>query len=92
MRLDFHKAKGEEEKSTLVTPLSISSGDLCSRLGKTSELPEESGSAPAPQADAVLPELYWSSIILGFLGSPLLLDPICMCHIYCLVATFEEGR
>lgn len=57
MRLRFHTARGEEERSALVTAFSISSRDLCSRLGKSSDFPDESGSAQALQVDAVLPDL-----------------------------------
>lgn len=92
MRLYFCKARGEEEKSTLVTSFRISYGDLLNRLGKTSKFPAESGSAPAPQADAVVPDLSWSSINLAFLSSPLLLNLICVCYIYCLLALFRERR
>jgi len=90
MRLDFRKARGEEGKSTLVTAFSISSGDLCNGLGKTSKFPDASGSAPAPQADAALPGLYWSSSILACLGSPLLLSLISVCYIYCLLVSFKK--
>lgn len=57
MSLGFHMARGEEERSTLVTAFSVSSKDLCTRLGKSSNFPDESGSAQAPQVDAVLPDL-----------------------------------
>lgn len=57
MRLGFHTARGEEQRSTLVTAVSISSRDLCSRLGKSSDFPDESGSAQAPRVDAALPDL-----------------------------------
>lgn len=74
-----------------MTPFSISSGDLWDRLGKTSEFPDESGSAAAPRVDAVLLESYWSGTILAFLSSPLLLSPISMCYIYCSLVSFKKG-
>lgn len=56
--------------------------------GWARDLPGENGSAQAPRVDAV----GWSSVILGFPGSPLLWDPICMCCIYCLQLSFKKGR
>lgn len=56
--------------------------------GWARDLPGDNGSAQAPRVDAV----GWSSVILGFPGSPLLWDPICMCCIYCLQLSFKKGH
>lgn len=82
MRLGFHMARGEEERSTLVTVFSISSRDLCNRLGKSSDFPDESGSAQAPPVDAVLPDLVG---LVWFLDFPVL--PCCGTPSVCVVFT-----
>lgn len=89
MRLDFLEAKGEEEKSTLVIPCSISSGDLFTRLGKALSSQMRAGVFLLHGWCCVawLDGLGW--IILAFLRSPPLLSTISMCFIYCLLASFK---
>lgn len=65
----------KRKKVNLVAPFSISSRDLCSRLGKTSEFPAGSGSAPTSQVQAAWPGLCWSAVILAVRGSPCFWTP-----------------